>query len=41
MTRYRPLETFWKAYAELPAHIKRKARQMFELFQQRDLTGFD
>lgn len=34
MTRYRPLKTFWEAYAELPAHIKTKARQMFELFQQ-------
>ena len=34
MTRYRPLKTFWEAYAELPAHIKRKVRQMFKLFQQ-------
>lgn len=34
MTRYRPLKTFWEAYAELPAHTKRKVRQTFKLFQQ-------
>ena len=34
MTRYRPLKTFWEAYAELPAHIQREVRQAFKLFQQ-------
>lgn len=34
MTRYRPLKTFWEAYAELDAHIKEKVRQKFKLFQQ-------
>lgn len=34
MTRYRPLKTFWEAYAELPADVRAKAREKFKLFQQ-------
>jgi len=32
--KYRPTEPFWKAYAQLPSAVKKKARQAFQLFQQ-------
>lgn len=31
--KFRPVETFWKAYAELPADIKEQARVAFRRFQ--------
>jgi hypothetical protein len=34
MTQFRPLETFWKSYAELPAQVKERARRAFRLFQE-------
>lgn len=34
MTQYRPTEPFWKAYAQLPAEVKEKAREAFRLFRE-------
>jgi mRNA-degrading endonuclease YafQ of YafQ-DinJ toxin-antitoxin module len=32
--KFRATEPFWKAYAQLPAQAKEKARQAFLLFQE-------
>ncbi|MBE2235371.1 MAG: hypothetical protein IAE85_17885 [Anaerolinea sp.] len=31
--KFRPAQTFWEAYAALPADIKEKAREAFQRFQ--------
>ena len=33
MTKFRPLKSFWLAYAQLPEEIKEKTREAFRLFQ--------
>ena len=34
MTKFRPLETFWKSHAALPPSVKERARRAFRLFQE-------
>jgi hypothetical protein len=33
VAKFRPLKSFWLAYAQLPEDIKDKAREAFQLFQ--------
>ena len=32
--KFRATEPFWRAYAQLPPRLKKRARQCFRLFQQ-------
>lgn len=32
--KFRPTQTFWEAYAALPADVKERAREAFRRFQQ-------
>ena len=32
--KFRPVQTFWEAYAALPADIKEQARAAFQRFQE-------
>ncbi len=32
--KFQPAKSFWSAYANLPVSVKKKARQIFILFQQ-------
>ena len=32
--KFRAIESFWKAYAQLPADVQQRARQAFSLFQE-------
>lgn len=37
--KFRPIQTFWEAYADLPADIKEQARTAFQRFQEGAVGG--